>query len=102
MKPDNTVIIYVLILLFIMLICYQIFLANSPIVEGATNYEPYKGDALILAQQNAGNISYLKQQVDGIPQMQSDIKQLQSQVNQLSQANQQYVSQSIHNSSANS
>ena len=95
------ILINVLVCFFIILICYQIFLANSPIIEGATTqYNPYKGDALILAQQNAGNISYLKQQIDGIPKMQSDIQTLQSQVNQLEQANQQYVSQSIQNSNS--
>ena len=54
----------VLIVFFIILIVYQIILATK-IVEGLKNnnnkkYKPYPPNALILAQQNAGNIEYLK------------------------------------------
>jgi len=75
--------IYSLIVFFIFLITYQLFLAWNPsIMEGLTNnenkqpiieYKPYDmnnpNNALILGQQNAGNIEFLKgriKDVDGV------------------------------------
>ena len=65
-----------LILFFLLLFIYQIFLAFVPsvhetIIEGAENqYKNYDTDnpenALILAQQNAGNIEYIKGRIDEI------------------------------------
>ena len=94
----------ILIIFFIFLILYQIFLANN-IIEGLENqYQPYDtnnpNNALILAQQNAGNISYLKQRLDsmqGLSQQVQDISgnvaSLQTQVNGLVQAQEQYTNQ---------
>ncbi len=75
--------IYSLIVFFVFLITYQLFLAWNPtIMEGLTNndgkpksvdYKPYDmnnpNNALILGQQNAGNIEFLKgriNEVDGV------------------------------------
>ena len=94
----------ILIVFFIILILYQILLA-SRIIEGLENqYNPYDtnnpNNALILAQQNAGNISYLKERLDnltGINQQVQDLsgnfQSLQTQVTGLVQAQQDYANQ---------
>jgi TolA-binding protein len=94
----------ILIVFFIILILYQILL-ESRIVEGLENqYQPYDtnnpNNALILAQQNAGNITFLKQRLDtltGINQQIQDlsgnVQSLQTQVNGLVQAQQDYANQ---------
>ena len=70
--------IYFLIVFFISLFIYQIILAFYPnsLIEGmetnskdknkttGATYENYPTDPLILGKQNAGNIEYLKSQVD--------------------------------------
>lgn len=104
--------INILILFFIILIGYQIILANH-IIEGlenessATNnmnYNPYDtnnpNNALILAQQNAGNIDYLKQRFDSIQgvfqqvqDLSGNVAALQDQVNGLVSAQQDYANQ---------
>ena len=93
--------IYFLIVFFISLFIYQIILACYPnsLIEGMeTNskdkdktYKDYPADPLILGKQNAGNIEYLKSQVDtlssnttDINQMETTISSLQDQVNELS------------------
>ena len=109
--------LYFLIVFFISLFIYQIILAFYPKIEGMeTNnnskdkskdknygamYEEYPTDPLILGKLNAGNIQYLKGQIDTIStntteinEMQSTIDQLQQQVSDLStQMNQ--LSQSL-------
>lgn len=96
-------IVNVLIFFFIILILYQILLANY-IIEGLTNeYTPYSSkDALILSQKNAGNIAYLKENLGDISNMQNEITDLsnnvvslQSQVSSLVQANQQYTTSMV-------
>lgn len=95
-----------LILFFILLIMYQIFLAYFKIVEGLQNqtYQPYDtnnpSNALILAQQNAGNIEVLKQQIDSVMGLNKEVNDisgnvatLQDQVNGIVQAQQQYATQ---------
>ena len=94
----------ILIVFFIVLILYQIFLASN-IIEGLENkYTPYDmnnpNNALILAQQNAGNISFLKERLDkyaGVYQQVQDLSgnvaSLQTQVNGLVQAQQDYATQ---------
>lgn len=95
-----------LILFFILLIVYQIFLACfDNIVEGLENnqYQPYDTNnpqnAMILAQQNAGNIGVLKQQIDGVmglnkqvQDLSGNVSTLQTQVNGIVGAQAQYVS----------
>lgn len=96
----------ILIVFFIMLICFQIILANH-LVEGletGKTYQPYDtnnpANTLILAQQNAGNIEYLKgrfQDVQGMYKQVQDLsgnyQTLQEQVNGLVTAQQQYATQ---------
>ena len=100
--------INVLIIFFILLIGYQIILANH-VIEGLENESDYKSydtnnpaNALILSQQNAGNIEYIKQRLDavqGINQQVQDlsgnVSNLQVQLEQLIEANQQYTTQMI-------
>jgi len=96
-----------LVIFFGLLLLYQIFLAyvGNYIVEGLENqYQAYDtnnpSNALILAQQNAGNISFLKQQVDSLLGLNKQVKdisgnvvQLQDQMNQMVAAQQQYATQ---------
>ena len=94
----------ILIVFFIFLIIYQLFLASN-LVEGLeTQYKNYdKNDpnnALILAQQNAGNIEYIKQRIDdvqGLYQQVQDISgnviAIQQQVTDLLQAQQNYANE---------
>lgn len=110
------VILNSLIVIFILLIGTQIFLAYSGnIIEGLDNnsssnnssnrsnsskkYQEYNGDdALILSKQNAANIEFLKQQFDGINGLQSEVNDissnvvaLQTQVDGLVQSQQDYT-----------
>jgi hypothetical protein len=99
--------IYLLIAFFVLLIIYQLFLEyfNGTIIEGMDNeYQNYNtndpNNVMILAQQNAGNIQVLKQQLDsllGLDQQVKDISGnvilLQQQVNDLVQAQQNYATQ---------
>jgi hypothetical protein len=97
----------VLIVFFIILIGYQIILANH-VVEGLKNnsnssnnsYKPYPQDPLILAKQNAGNIEYLKNKIDDLQNINSvvndlsgNVASLQQQVNGLVTTQQQLVTQ---------
>ena len=94
----------ILILFFACLIIYQIIL-ETKIVEGLeTQYNDYDlndpKNALILAQQNAGNISYLKERIDDIQglgqiieDLSGNVQTLQTQVNGLVQSQQQYANQ---------
>jgi len=101
-------IINLLIIIFIILIIYQIFLAHfsNSIVEGLENYKDYDtsdpNNVMILAQQNAGNIEVLKQQFDkisGLKQhvedMSGNIDNLTQQVNDLVQSQQDYLAQNL-------
>lgn len=99
----------ILILFFVFIILYQIILATNIIeeyiIEGLENqYQSYDtnnpSNAMILAQQNAGNIAYIKERLDdyeGLHQEVQDISgnyaSLQSQVDQLVQAQEQYTTQ---------
>jgi len=92
-----------LILFFIALIIYQIILANSLfVIEGLDNYKPYDTNnpqnALILAQQNAGNIQVLKDQLGDISGLKEEVKQntknvttLQGQMMQMAEAQKEYT-----------
>jgi len=94
----------ILIAFFIFLIIYQIFLATNTIEGFDNEYKPYDtnnpNNALILAQQNAGNISYLKQRMDAIQDMsqqfqntKGDVVTLQGQVSNLMAAQKSYATQ---------
>jgi hypothetical protein len=105
-------VVNILILFFIILIGYQLILANH-VKEGlenndasnsSNNYQPYDtnnpANALILAQQNAGNIDYLKQRFDSVQGMYQQVQDLsgnfaalQEQVDGLVAAQQDYATQ---------
>ena len=96
----------ILIVFFIVLICFQIILANH-LIEGLETGKSYKNydtnnpeNALILAQQNAGNIEYLKGRIQDIQGMNKQVQDLsgnvialQEQVTGLVTAQQQYATQ---------
>jgi hypothetical protein len=97
-------IVNILIVFFIFLIFYQLFLASNTI-EGLENqYTGYDmnnpANALILAQQNAGNIAYLKERLDSYSDVYKQVQDLsgnydvlEKQVNDLVAAQQDYVNQ---------
>ena len=99
--------IYLLIAFFTLLIIYQMFLEyfNEKVIEGMDNeYQDYNtndpNNVMILAQQNAGNIQVLKQQLDSLLGLDQEVKDisgnvvlLQQQVSDLVQAQQNYASQ---------
>jgi len=100
--------INILILFFIILVGYQLILA-SHVIEGLENNDDFKpydlnnpNNALILSQQNAGNINFLKKRIDsvqGINQQVQDLSgnvtALQDQVNGLITAQKDYSSQML-------
>ena len=89
--------INIFIIFFILLILYQVFLYNinkTPIMEGMetteiTSYDKNDpSNALILAQENTGNIQVIKKQLDKllnldkqVNTMSSDLEKLAVQVN---------------------
>jgi hypothetical protein len=112
--------IYILIVLFVILMGYQAYLANgtfglaifpTSLIEGLENgdtttstqeYQPYNlndpNNSLILAQQNAGNIEVLKGRIDsfdGVKQkvdnMQQSIDLMQTQIDSLVQQQADYA-----------
>ena len=102
--------IYALIVIFTLLISYSIILAysNSNLIEGLENtdtpseYKPYNindpNNTLILAQQNAGNITILKERVDKldgiqetVSQMQQNMSTMQDQIDSITQQQAQYA-----------
>lgn len=98
----------ILVILFFLLIVYQILLANHT-VEGLKNKGSYKSydtnnpeNALILAQQNAGNIEYLKERIEDIQStsmnkqlqdLSGNVLTLQQQVSGLLTAQKEYANQ---------
>jgi hypothetical protein len=94
----------ILIAFFIFLIIYQIILETNTIEGFGNEYKPYDtnnpNNALILAQQNAGNINYLKERLDkfdGVYQQVQDLSgnvvELQTQLDGLVQAQKDYADQ---------
>jgi hypothetical protein len=95
--------IYFLIVFFISLFIYHIILVFYPKIEGmetkdkskdnskdkdknyGTMYEEYPTDPLILGKLNAGNIQYLKGQIDTISTNTTDINEMQTTIDQLQQ-----------------
>ena len=89
--------IYILIGVFLVLFGYQIFLTLFPdkIIEGLENeqppaekeYQPYNlsdpNNALILAQQNAGNIQVLKGRIDTLDGVKEKIDTMQQNINSM-------------------
>jgi hypothetical protein len=110
--------IYVLIIIFLLLIGYQLYLEFYPkkIIEGLESdttttepqYQPYNtndpNNALILAQQNSGNIEVLRGRIDlldGIKektdQMKEDMNSMQSQIDALVQQQADYAQEMVGN-----
>ena len=97
-------VVNILIIFFIILIFYQLLLASN-IVEGLENqYTSYDtnnpANALILSQQNAGNIAYLKERLDSYNDVHKQVQDLsgnydvlEKQVNDLVTAQQDYANQ---------
>jgi hypothetical protein len=108
----------ILIIFFVILIASQLFLkiVKSSVVEGLENnvststsekqYQPYNlsdpNNALILAQQNAGNIEVLKGRIDGldgvkerVDNLQQSIDSMQTQMNSLVQQQADYAQEMV-------
>lgn len=90
--------IYSLIIVFLMLISYDIILAFFPqkVIEGLENegsnsttqeYKPYNlndpNNSLILAQQNAGNIEVLKGRIDNLDGVKEKVDNIQENINSM-------------------
>lgn len=90
--------IYSLIIVFLMLISYDIILAFFPqkVIEGLENessnsttqeYKPYNlndpNNSLILAQQNAGNIEVLKGRIDNLDGVKQKVDDIQENINSM-------------------
>jgi hypothetical protein len=100
--------IYILIVLFVLLIGYQVYLANgtfglairpSKLIEGLENsdtstsssstqeYKPYNlndpNNSLILAQQNAGNIEVLKGRIDSFDGVKKKVDDMQQSIDSM-------------------
>ena len=101
-------IINLLIIIFIVLIGYQIFLAHfsDSLIEGLENYKDYDtndpNNVMILAQQNAGNIEVLRKQFDNISGLKQEVEDisgnminLTKQVDDLVQAQADYLAQNL-------
>ena len=93
-----------LILFFIILLIYQIFLAYiGNTIEGLENeYKPYPPNALILAQQNAGNIEFLKKKMEDLTGLNKEVQDisgnvanLTKQVDDLVKAQEDYLAQNL-------
>jgi hypothetical protein len=96
--------INILIVLFVLILSYQIFLAHFYQKEGLENYKEYDtsdpNNVMILAQQNAGNIEVLRRSLDNLTGLKEEVEDisgnvvtLTTQVNDLLQAQQDYISQ---------
>jgi hypothetical protein len=94
------ILINLLIYFFIILIGYQLFLAwtggDTSLIEGLENntnttetkeYQPYNmndpNNALILAQQNAGNIEVLKGRIDGLDGIKARVDTIQQNIDSM-------------------
>jgi len=93
--------IALLIILFLSLIIYQIFLASSKskMIEGMESgeYKTYDtnnpNNTLILAQQNAGNIEFLKSRIDNLAAMKTRVDDLTEEVKAMNDQIQALVQQ---------
>jgi hypothetical protein len=73
------ILVCLLCILFTILILNHICNYIKPsIIEGATTYEEYSDDPLVLAQKNAGNIDYLKTkfaEIDALTKQVTDLNE---------------------------
>jgi|688.fasta_scaffold1524726_1 peptidoglycan hydrolase CwlO-like protein len=100
--------INLLIIIFILLISYQIFLANfsNNIIEGLEDYQEYDtknpDNVMILVQQNSGNIEVLRKQFDNISGLNQEVQDisgnvanLTKQVDDLVKAQEDYLAEKL-------
>lgn len=86
MKLDNIVLI--MLICFTLYILFFILFKNKEGMDNqTTQYKEYDlndpSNALILAEQNAGNISYLKSRIDDVMNLKSTIDTMQQNINSL-------------------
>jgi TolA-binding protein len=106
------ILVNILIIIFILLIIYQIFLAHfNNVIEGLDNNLEYKNydstnsssnSSTDLSQQNSDNIQYLKQQLDSLNNLNQEVQDisgnvatLTTQVNGISQAQSDYAKNTL-------
>jgi peptidoglycan hydrolase CwlO-like protein len=100
--------INLLIIIFILLITYQIFLAHfsDSTIEGLENYQEYDtknpDNVMILVQQNSGNIEVLRKQFDNISGLNQEVQDisgnvanLTKQVDDLVKAQEDYLKENL-------
>ena len=100
--------INLLIIIFILLIIYQIFLAHfsNSIIEGLEDYQEYDtknpDNVMILVQQNSGNIEVLRKQFDNISGLNQEVQDisgnvanLTKQVDDLVKAQEDYLAEKL-------
>jgi peptidoglycan hydrolase CwlO-like protein len=100
--------INLLIIIFILLITYQIFLAHfsNSIIEGLENYQEYDtkdpNNVMILVQKNSGNIEVLRKQFDNISGLNQEVQDisgnvanLTKQVDDLVKAQEDYLKEKL-------
>jgi len=100
--------INLLIIIFILLITYQIFLAHfsDSIIEGLEDYKEYDtknpDNVMILVQQNSGNIEVLRKQFDNISGLNQEVQDisgnvanLTKQVDDLVKAQEDYLKEKL-------
>ena len=100
--------INLLIIIFILLITYQIFLAHfsDSTIEGLENYQEYDtknpDNVMILVHQNSGNIEVLRKQFDNISGLNQEVQDisgnvanLTKQVDDLVKAQEDYLKENL-------
>ena len=76
----------IMIFFFIFLIGYQLILANQSIIEGETTYKETDDPAVKaynLSVENSGNITYLKERVDKVEDINRQVNDLTKRVDSL-------------------
>ena len=87
----------ILIIFFTLLIIYQLYSFKEGFYDSTSQYKPYNlndpNNALILAQQNAGNIQVLKSQLDKLNGMVQNVTDLSNNYFQLEEQVQSLIKQ---------
>ena len=96
MELFMTFLINILILLFAILIVYQLYRVKEGLETSApaTTYQPYdQNNPTILAQQNAGNIEVLKGQMDELMGLKKEVEDISGNLYTLTDQVNQYLLQ---------
>ena len=89
-----TILIYVLIFLFAFLLLYRV---KEGMESGTTTYQPYDpNNPTILAQQNAGNIQILKDQMDELRGIKKEVQDISGNLSTLTEQVNEYIIQQGH------